>query len=370
MSSEPSKWRLEQWAAALTATAAAVVASGGTSAEGTTQLVVVALLGGAAYIVFLLASGIPPVFGMGGAAVLALAFGVWVGAYSASRDEAFPLTGSNQILALHWPEDWYPPDTAPGEIPGLLELRPGTKMTVAPMKADSGVLLVAGMVDKRAASSSLLLPRTLLARISPPTRTGTPIHLRHGLDVYQYRRLRLSDATGELSVLVGPTDEGVAIAACQFGLEASRDDERECERVAHTLDLKRPTGTPLGPQPDHAQALNAMTHGLRRSHRGWHSDLLKAETADEQADAIEKLMDEFRHAADALRRSKALPYDRAAIVGALYGLDAAYSGVGSALGGDDHRRGELRRAMTRLRSSYRKLREQIESLEKAGYAVT
>lgn len=269
---------------------------------------------------------------------------------------------SNGDLTLGIPSEWERTSNET-QIPGLRFSEP----VGLQLKGRSDAGATAGMVN---GSGRTLLPADFRGRLDRQPRTDGNAVRVGDLEGYRYRNLRASGFSDVLTMYVIPTSAGVATLACHSPNENATAFERDCERVATTLELDTAKAFPLGPSDDYASTLSDQISSLNDGRAVARKELSKAKTPGGQSKAAEKASSAYGEPATALRRAEVTPEIKDAnekIVVALMGAERAYKELATAAA--KGRRGAYRKASKAITRQEAAVKRALDSLEGRGYTI-
>jgi hypothetical protein len=224
-------------------------------------------------------------------------------------------------------------------------------------RSSSGAL-VAGLAEADTVGRNLL--PTGFARGLDLSKRET-VRLPSGDEAYRYDGVEVPDAVGPVTLLVAPTNDGVATVACV-------DADGDCARVAGTLTVSDLTLYPLGPDQAYADLLNRDLGSLDASVAAGAKRMREARSADGQGERAGEIEDAVGRVERRLRDQPISPAELAAhrrLMERLRAVRDAYGDLAAAAHGD--RRGAYNTAAGNARRAHARVGDALDSLKANGY---
>src|SRR4051812_12822780 len=229
-------------------------------------------------------------------------------------------------LALRVPKGWSRRRRSPD-----LGLPMSSPVAVAARRRVGGPVVEFGSVRGGRAANSTLLPAGFLGATGQKVGTAPPHTAMRlpaqRLEAWRYRDLRPGGMNRSLTVYTVPTTLGVATVACAVPAGQAQTFAAQCEAIAGTLQLRRGSPYPIGPNSSYAGTLNTTMESLQQTTRSEEANIQSAQTLAGQAAAARALASAYEGAAAQLAGVDLSPADREAnanLVTALRGAAAAY----------------------------------------------
>ena len=296
------------------------------------------------------------------AVLVTLALGVWAGGSGGAPtvDRKPTVVVSNAALKLTVPRGWSRLSTPPA-VPGLSV---NDAVAVSPGPRRGAGVIVFGQVSD--ADNPALLSTPLIEAGGGAPQAAVKLGAAD-LEAYRYRGLRPDGLDRRLTVYAVPTTAGVATVGC---LAADRDFDRQCDRIANTLELLGGRSFPVGPSDEYARVVSRTLADLRRDAAAGRATLRGARTPGEQAAAARALARVYTRAAGRLGALEVSPADRTANLRLVQALDAGRAAferaASAARAGDRAHYGQAGAAVTR---GEQQLTDALDRLEAAGYRL-
>ena len=215
---------------------------------------------------------------------------------------------ASQGMALQVPAGWSDGGDAP-QIPGLVD--------ATSAGGPKGGAVVFGKADDTAANSTLLADDLRASAGALPEKTT--VDIGGGAQAARYANLNIGDGK-TATVYAVPTDAGVATLACTA-------DEKTCETIASSLEIKEGTPFPIGPSQEYATDVEGILAKLEKAEKSAASRLSAARQRTSQAAATSRLAAAYGAAAAALGKLDVSPADATLnknLADALRGAGGAY----------------------------------------------
>jgi hypothetical protein len=296
----------------------------------------------------------------GVAAALVLAAGAGFAlAPSSGSAGASALSGSaaNSSFEVSYPSSWQQQSSVP-TTPGL----PLSDALALAAPSAGGELVIGG-----ATSNGLtLLPASFLSTL-PSAPRGEAVRLG-ALELYRYRDLQPTGATGPETVYALASTSGAVVGVCVLPSSGAGVVAADCERILGSLKLTSGSALALGPSQTYATTLSRAMSSLNSVRASAGAQLAKARIAKVQAAAAERLAQAHEQAAGAVRAASPGPAEKSAntaIAAALSRIAGGYAAMANAARDGDS--AAYNGARQTVGSATAALTSALQALRKLGY---
>jgi serine/threonine protein kinase len=293
---------------------------------------------------------------MAGTLVVAAAIGFAIAGSSGGGGEASALSGhaAGGAVEVSFPSSWQQQGSVP-TTPGL----PLSESLALATSATGGELVI----GRATPSGPTLLPASFLSAL-PSTPSGEAIRLG-SLELYRYRNLQPTGATGPETVYALGTTAGTVLGVCVPPASGASTVTAQCERILGSLKLTSGSAQSLGPNQAYAAALGRAMSSLNAARSSAGSALAKAGSASAQAAAAARLAKAHEQAAAAVRAAGPGAAEQAAngaIAAALSRIAGGYAAMAAAArsgntGGYDSARQTVASGTAALTKAFGELRK-------------